>query len=1117
MEASSPLGQYQTVPYNLDAGPLGYIEGLMLSGHSRSRPACYYFGGLPYALPPIGSYRFRPPRPLPDAYHYGTKANPGRFTGSAATCPQPWPASKKALWSEDCLQLNIYIPAGRSPPKSGWPVFFYIHGGYLQWGDPNMPPSSLASLLGETAFKAIIVAPAYRLNALGFLASQELQAEAIQNGETCGNMGFWDQRLALDWVAKNICYFSGDSDNITVGGYSAGAHSTYQQLAHELYLVPDDKAIIKRIIMWSNSPGVQPKTLVDHQKQTDELLAALGIPLTLNPLEKLRRLRAVNAEEIVSVQDNMKWSEFRALTDGAFVPEHVIANINSGDFGRRMKARGIQIMNGECRDEHFSYQSWRTPKNSYNACYNRLCADYPTAVVTSVMDRYCGPSRRLPANMIDWADLFGRIYANMQVHCLERGFAHCLSKGGLQPGIDILRYRIDWRAKCVDRSIPPEWLVTHATDLAVWLWGGTYGTLANNEQEICRPFNEAFAAFVRDGDVAAWSHVTSLRHMKRLRSDGQTDVFEDDRWEERDLWNVVNSDAAYAVPKHHPGFTTHVEGIMEASSPLGQYQTVPYNLDAGPLGYIEGLMLSGHSRSRPACYYFGGLPYALPPIGSYRFRPPRPLPDAYHYGTKANPGRFTGSAATCPQPWPASKKALWSEDCLQLNIYIPAGRSPPKSGWPVFFYIHGGYLQWGDPNMPPSSLASLLGETAFKAIIVAPAYRLNALGFLASQELQAEAIQNGETCGNMGFWDQRLALDWVAKNICYFSGDSDNITVGGYSAGAHSTYQQLAHELYLVPDDKAIIKRIIMWSNSPGVQPKTLVDHQKQTDELLAALGIPLTLNPLEKLRRLRAVNAEEIVSVQDNMKWSEFRALTDGAFVPEHVIANINSGDFGRRMKARGIQIMNGECRDEHFSYQSWRTPKNSYNACYNRLCADYPTAVVTSVMDRYCGPSRRLPANMIDWADLFGRIYANMQVHCLERGFAHCLSKGGLQPGIDILRYRIDWRAKCVDRSIPPEWLVTHATDLAVWLWGGTYGTLANNEQEICRPFNEAFAAFVRDGDVAAWSHVTSLRHMKRLRSDGQTDVFEDDRWEERDLWNVVNSDAAYAIAAAHAKAKL
>jgi carboxylesterase type B len=111
----------------------------------------------------------------------------------------------------------------KSPPSSsGWPVLFFIHGGFLQFGWANKPIEGIGPLLQETSFNAIIVAPAYRINAFGFLASKELQDEAKKDGESAGNMGFWDQRMALEWTAKNIGLFGGDCQKITVAGYSAG-------------------------------------------------------------------------------------------------------------------------------------------------------------------------------------------------------------------------------------------------------------------------------------------------------------------------------------------------------------------------------------------------------------------------------------------------------------------------------------------------------------------------------------------------------------------------------------------------------------------------------------------------------------------------------------------------------------------------------------------------------------------------------------------------------------------------------------------------------------------------------------------------------------------------------
>ncbi|EMC92424.1 hypothetical protein BAUCODRAFT_288616 [Baudoinia panamericana UAMH 10762] len=543
-----PRVQYKRDPYRFNAGSLGHLEGLTVSfrsNSSRNTPLLRYFGGVPYALPPIGPYRFRRPRPLPDYYRYGTKANPGRFTRSTGICPQPsWQGMNgEEVWDEDCLQLNIYIPCGSPPSTQGWPVFFYIHGGFLQWGDPNMSPESVAPLLSETAFHAIIVQPAYRLNAFGFLASKELQAEAERVGVAgAGNMGFWDQRLALEWTAANISHFGGDAHNITVGGYSAGSHSAFQQLAHELYFVPDEKAVIRRVIMWSNSPGVQPKSLAEHQLQFEEYLTALSIPLSLSAEEKLKRLRDLPLKQLIDAQANMHLHQFRATTDNAFISKALMANINSGDFARRMKKRGIRLMNGECRDEHSLYRIWRTPTQAtFEGVYSRLCADYPEYAVKKLMEYYCGADHALPAGMEDWVDAFGKLYANMQVHCLERGFQNALVNGGLEPGKDLLRYRFEWRAQCV--TLPLDWGVTHSSDMAIWFWGEGKGEgITEQEKLILESWNGAFAAFVR-GDEVNWP-TSQATEVMRLREDGKTDVWTDAQWGEGvKLWKLLNDEA----------------------------------------------------------------------------------------------------------------------------------------------------------------------------------------------------------------------------------------------------------------------------------------------------------------------------------------------------------------------------------------------------------------------------------------------------------------------------------------------------------------------------------------------------------------------------------------------
>lgn len=98
---------------------LGYISGTTyLSSTDSSQAYCHLYAGLPYALPPIGPFRFRRPRGLPTCYRYGTQSNPGVFTGGAGVCPQPTLGAgsmKVDSWDEDCLQANVWVPAGEAP------------------------------------------------------------------------------------------------------------------------------------------------------------------------------------------------------------------------------------------------------------------------------------------------------------------------------------------------------------------------------------------------------------------------------------------------------------------------------------------------------------------------------------------------------------------------------------------------------------------------------------------------------------------------------------------------------------------------------------------------------------------------------------------------------------------------------------------------------------------------------------------------------------------------------------------------------------------------------------------------------------------------------------------
>lgn len=178
------------------------------------------FLGLPYAAPPVGALRWKPPEPAA-AYASG-KYDASRFRSA---CMQG--SASAPTGSEDCLYLNVYVPA-TATLASALPVLFWMHGGGFILGSGSQTDGSA---LAKQA-NAIVVTINYRLNALGFLAHPALSAEDPDH--VSGDYGIMDQAAALGWVKQNIRAFGGDPANVTIFGDSAGGHSVYVQLASPL-------------------------------------------------------------------------------------------------------------------------------------------------------------------------------------------------------------------------------------------------------------------------------------------------------------------------------------------------------------------------------------------------------------------------------------------------------------------------------------------------------------------------------------------------------------------------------------------------------------------------------------------------------------------------------------------------------------------------------------------------------------------------------------------------------------------------------------------------------------------------------------------------------------------
>src|SRR5262249_29011849 len=167
------------------------------------------FRGIPYAAPPVGELRWRPPAP-PARWNDVRDA-----TSFAPMCIQIG-ANGQLVGSEDCLTLNVFTSA--TEPVHNQPVMVFFHGGGKKRGSAQQPWFDHPGLANQGV---IVVTAEYRLGALGFFAHPLLTAEG---GGSSSNYGLMDQIAALRWVRDNISAFGGDAERVTVFGQSAGAY-----------------------------------------------------------------------------------------------------------------------------------------------------------------------------------------------------------------------------------------------------------------------------------------------------------------------------------------------------------------------------------------------------------------------------------------------------------------------------------------------------------------------------------------------------------------------------------------------------------------------------------------------------------------------------------------------------------------------------------------------------------------------------------------------------------------------------------------------------------------------------------------------------------------------------
>jgi para-nitrobenzyl esterase len=317
-----------------------------------------------------------------------------------------------------------------------------------------------------------------------------------------------------------------------------------------------------------------------------------------------------------------------------------------------------------------------------------------------------------------------------------------------------------------------------------------------------------------------------------------------------------------------PGPATAAAAGPDAAGPGGAGHPIVGTSD----GPVRGLETA-------AGIEFRGIPYAAPPVGPLRWRPPRPVA---HWSGVRDATRF---GSPCAQNASAFGTASTSEDCLFLNVSTtPGALKGPKR--PVMVWIHGGSLNVGEGDgYDPATLVR------DGVVVVTINYRLGALGWLAHP-----ALRDGDgAAGNYGFMDQQAALRWVRRNIHAFGGDARNVTIFGESAGGLSV---LAH--LVSPASRGLFAKGIVES---GNYAPTLAS---QSAAEAAGRAFATDAGCADQAAAcLRALPVSTILASESHGVGG-YQPIIDGKELTQSIRPALDKGEFNR------VPVMVGSNRDE-------------------------------------------------------------------------------------------------------------------------------------------------------------------------------------------------------------
>ncbi|MER6154782.1 carboxylesterase family protein [Streptomyces sp. NPDC001868] len=313
--------------------PYGDVRGTYAYGDGYE-DGIAVFRGIPYAAPPFGPRRFRPPSPpepwtgVRDAVAFGpTPPKPPYSEAFAHYLSDP------VVPGDDCLNLNVWTPEpGRG---ARLPVLVWIHGGALTRGSSAVPVYDGAAFARDGV---VLVSLNYRLGVEGYGLFPDAPP----------NLGLRDQLAALEWVRDSIAGFGGDPDRVTLAGQSAGAISVGALLA-----VPRARGLFRRAVLQSGPPEALDRDKV--RRMVRRMATRLKVPATAEAFAAVDRSTLVEAQAEAGRLSSpvLGGPAFGIVVDGELLPTDPLQALT--EHGA---APGIDLLMGWTRDEH---RLWLVP------------------------------------------------------------------------------------------------------------------------------------------------------------------------------------------------------------------------------------------------------------------------------------------------------------------------------------------------------------------------------------------------------------------------------------------------------------------------------------------------------------------------------------------------------------------------------------------------------------------------------------------------------------------------------------------------------------------------------------------------------------------------------------